>query len=87
MARRVTTAKSHRNVSSEGHGGVVIVERALESVGRLLPNIVADAPMGRVDVEMRSFVRRVGEGVVRVLRRESGCGLPLTGSLVGNLAA
>ena len=43
--------------------------------------------MGRVDVEMRRFVRRVGEGVVRVLRRESGCGLPLTGSLVGNLAA
>ena len=87
MARRVTTAKSHRNVSSEGHGVAVVVERASESVGRLLLNIVADAPMGRVDVEMRRFVRRVGEGVVRVLRRESGFGLPLTGSLVGNLAA
>ena len=73
MARRVTTAKSHRNVFSEGHGGVVIVERALESVGGLLPNIVADAPMGKAEVEIRRFVRRVGEGVERVLRRESCC--------------
>ena len=40
---------------------------------KLLPNIVADAPMGKVDVDMRRFVRRVGEGVVRVLRRESCC--------------
>ena len=40
---------------------------------KLLPNIVADAPMGKVDVDMRRFVRRVGEGVERVLRRESCC--------------
>ena len=53
----------------------------------LLPNIVTDAPMGRVDVEMRRFVRLVGEGVVRILRRESSCELLETGNLVGNLAA
>ena len=53
----------------------------------LLPNIVTDAPMGRVEVEMRRFVRLVGEGVVRILRRESGCELLETGNLVGNLAA
>ena len=64
-----------------------MVERALESVEALLPNIAIDAPMGRVVVEMRRFVRLVGEGVVRVLRRESVCGLLETGNLVGNLAA
>ena len=53
----------------------------------LLPNIVTDAPMGRVDVEMRRFVRLVGEGVVRILRRESSCELVEAGNLVGNLAA
>ena len=42
--------------------------------------------MGRVVVEMRRFMRLMGEGVVRVLRRESVCGLLETGSLVGNLA-
>ena len=64
-----------------------MVERALESVDALLPNIAIDAPMGRVVVEMRRFVRLVGEGVVRVLRRESVCGVLETGNLVGNLAA
>ena len=53
----------------------------------LLPNIVTDAPVGRVDVEIRRLVRLVGEGVVRILRRESGCELLETGNLVGNLAA
>ena len=53
----------------------------------LLPNIATDAPMGRVVVEMRRFVRLVGEGVVRILRRGSVCGLLETGSLVGNLVA
>ena len=60
---------------------------ACDSVGRLLANIVADAPMGKAEVKIRRFVRRVGEGVERVLRLKSGCGLLLTGSLVGNLAA
>ena len=64
-----------------------MVERALESVEALLPNIAIDAPMGRVVVEMRRFVRLVGEGVVRDLRRESVCGMLETGNLVGNLAA
>ena len=53
----------------------------------LLPSIVTDAPMGRVDVEMQRFVRLVGEGVVHILRRESSCELLETGKLVGNLAA
>ena len=52
---------------------VVAVERACESVEKLLANIVADAPMGRVEVDMRRFVRRIGEGEERVLRRESCC--------------
>ena len=52
---------------------VVAVEMACDSVGKLLANIVADAPMGRTEVEIRRFVRRVGEGVERVLRRESCC--------------
>ena len=46
---------------------------ACDSVGRLLANIVADAPMGKAEVEIQRFVRRVGEGVERVLRRESCC--------------
>ena len=52
---------------------VVAVERACDSVRKLLANIVADAPSGRTEVEIRRFVRRVGEGVERVLRRESCC--------------
>ena len=53
----------------------------------LLPNVAIDAPIGRVVVEIRLFVRLIGEGVERVRRRESVCGLQETGSLVGNLAA
>ena len=52
---------------------VVAVERACESVEKLLADIVADAPMGKAEVEIRRFVRRVGEGVERVPRRESCC--------------
>ena len=67
-------AKKERCVlHSDWRCTVVVVERARESVEKLLPNIVADAPMGKVDVDMRRFVRRVGEGVERVLRRESCC--------------
>ena len=47
---------------------VVAVEKAW-----LLAKNVADAPMGKSEVEIRRFVRRVGEGVERVLRRESCC--------------
>ena len=46
-----------------------------------------DAPIGKVVVEMRRFVRLAGEEVDRVRRRVSVCGSLGTGSLVGNLAA
>ena len=52
---------------------VVAVEKACDNVGKLLANIVADAPMGKSEVEIRRFVRRVGEGVERILRRVSCC--------------
>ena len=35
---------------------VVAVEMACDSVGKLLANIVADAPMGKAEVEIRRFV-------------------------------
>ena len=53
----------------------------------LLPNIAIYAPIGRVVVEMRRFVRLMGEGVERVRRRASDGGLLETGSLVGSFAA
>ena len=67
--------------------GRVVVESALESVEELLPNMAIDAPIGRVVVEMRRFVRLAGEEVERVRRRVSVCGLLDAGSLVGSLAA
>ena len=42
---------------------------ACDSVGRLLANIVADAPMGKAEIEMRRFVCRVGDDVERIRRR------------------
>ena len=66
---------------------VVAVEMACDSVGKLLAKIVADAPMGKAEMEMRRFVRRMGEGVERILRRVL-CSCPgRTGNLAGNLAA
>ena len=80
--------ESQGNVWSPVQGcGRVVVESALESVEELLPNMAIDAPIGRVVVEMRRFVRLAGEEVERVLRRVSVCGLLDTGSLVGSLAA
>ena len=58
-----------------------------KSVEELLPSMAIDAPIGRVVVEMRRFVRLAGEEVERVLRRVSVCGLLDTGSLVGSLTA
>ena len=68
-------------------GGDCVIERALEKVEELLPNVAIDAPIGSVVVEMRRFVRLEGEGVDRVRRRVSVCGPVRTGSLVGSLAA
>ena len=61
------------------------IESALERVAELLIKRADDAPMGIVVVEMRRFVRLVGEGVLRVRRRAS-CGGG-RGSLVGSLAS
>ena len=44
---------------------------ALERVAELLMKRADDAPTGIVVVEMRRFVRLVGEGVLRVRRRAS----------------
>ena len=63
------------------------VESALEGVEEMLPNMAMDAPICRVVVEMRRFVRLAGEEVDRVRRRVSACGLLDAGSLVGSLAA
>ena len=63
------------------------VESALEGVEEMLPNMAMDAPIGRVVVEMRRFVRLAGEEVDRVRRRVSARGLLGVGSLVGSLAA
>ncbi len=68
-------------------GGDCVIERALERVEELLPNMAIDAPIGSVVVEMRRFVRLAGEEVDRVRRRVSVCGPVRTGSLVGSLAA
>ena len=43
--------------------------RALDRVVELLAKRAADAPIGSVVVEMRRFVRLMGEGVLRVRRR------------------
>ena len=67
--------------------GDCVIVRALDIVEELLPNKAIDAPIGRVVVEMRRFVRLVGEGVVRARRRVLLCGPAGIGSLVGNLAA
>ena len=57
---------------------------ALERVAELLIKRADEAPMGIVVVEMRRFVRLVGEGVLRVRRRAS-CGREGgRGSLVGS---
>ena len=60
---------------------------ALDRVVELLAKRAADAPIGSVVVEMRCFVRLVGEGVLRARRRVSLCGPVGMGSLVGNLAS
>ena len=58
---------------------------ALERVAELLMKSADDAPIRIVVVEVRGFVRLVGDGVLRVRRRAS-CGGEGRGSLVGNLA-
>ena len=66
--------------------GDCVIVRALDRVEELLPKRAIDAPIGSVVVEMRRFVRLVGEGVLRARRRVSLCGPVGMGSLVGNLA-
>ncbi len=61
--------------------------RALDRVVELLAKRAADAPIGSVVVEMRRFVRLMGEGVLRVRRRASCCGEMGRGNVVGNLAS
>ena len=61
--------------------------RALDRVVELLAKRAADAPIGSVVVEMRRFVRLMGEGVLRVRRRASCCEEMGRGNLVGNLAS
>ena len=60
--------------------------RALDRVVELLAKRAADAPIGSV-VEIRRFVRLMGEGVLRVRRRASCCEEMGRGNLVGNLAS
>ena len=43
--------------------------RALDRVVEVLAKRAADAPIGRVVVETRRFVRLMGEGVARVRRQ------------------
>ena len=62
------------------------IGNALERVTELLMKRAEEAPMGIALVEMRRFVRLVGEGVLRVRRRSSGGGRG-RGSLVGSLAS
>ena len=66
--------------------GGIEVESALEGVDERLLNMAIDAPIGRVVVETRRFVRLFGVDAERVQRRVSVCGW-LVGSLVGSLAA
>ena len=51
--------------------GDCVVDRALENVEELLPNMAIDAPIGSVVVEIRRLVRLAGEEVDRVRRRAS----------------
>ena len=62
------------------------VGSALDRVAELLIKRADDAPMGIVVVEMRRFVRLVGEGMLRVRRRAS-CGGEGRGNLVGSWAS
>ena len=66
--------------------GDCVIVRALDRVEELLPKRAIDAPIGSVVVEMRRFVRLMGEGVLRARRRVSLCGGVGMGNLVGNLA-
>ena len=59
---------------------------ALDRVVELLAKRTDDAPIGIVVVEIRRFVRLMGEGVLRVRRRASCCGEG-RGNLVGNLSS
>ena len=61
--------------------------RALDRVVELLAKRADDAPIGSVVVEMRRFVRLMGEGVLCVRRRASCCEEMGRGNLVGNLAS
>ena len=67
--------------------GDCVVDRALESVEELLPNMAIDAPIGSVVVEIRRLVRLAGEEIDRVRRRASVRWSVGNGSLVGSLAA
>ena len=61
--------------------------RGLERVAEVLAKRAADAPIGRVVVEMRRLVRLMGEGVLLVQRRSLCCVGVGKGDLVGSLAS
>ena len=69
-----------------GSKGMCEMGSALDRVVELLAKRADDAPIGIVVVEMRRFVRLIGEGVLRVRRRAS-CGGEGRGNLVGSLAS
>ena len=67
--------------------GVWECENAMEEVGKELAKRAEEAPMGRTLVEMRRFVRLIGEGVLLVRRVADGWGGFEMGALVASLAS
>ena len=67
--------------------GKCVMERALDGVAEVLAKRAAEAPMGRVVVEMRRLVRLMGEGVLLVRRKSLCCAGLGRGDLVGSLAS
>ena len=67
--------------------GRCVRERALDGVAEVLVKRAAEAPMGRVVVEMRRLVRLMGERVLLVRRRSLCCVGMGRGDLVGSLAS
>ena len=67
--------------------GKCVMGRALDGVAEVLAKRAAEAPMGRVVVEMRRLVRLMGEGVLLVRRRSLCCVGMGRGGLVGSLAS
>ena len=86
-ARRVKTAGRYDEKLRDACViGKFLMGRALDRVVEPVPKRAIDAPIGRVVVEMRRFVRLMGEGVLRARLRVSFCGGMGMGNLVGNLA-